>query len=146
MSCPIPSPETAHLRRQLSAVPVRNALARPSQQQTTGAGIAVVVPIKYPQILRKLGAFLPLSGQRTFLVEGRGREIYELIDGTRSVETIIDRFRAPHALTFFEGRALVLAYLATLTKNGLVAAMLDDSSRAPILSQANLRKSEPGHT
>jgi hypothetical protein len=106
----------------------------------------VVVPIKYPKILRILAGFLPLSGHRTFLVEGRGREIYELIDGTRSLETIIDRFRALHALTFFEGRALVLAYLATLTRKGLVAAMLDDTSGAPILTQIKQRKSEPGNT
>lgn len=126
-SCPAPSSKTVHLQRQLAAVPVRNVLARPSQQQTNGAGIAVEVPLKYPRIIRLLGTYLPLPGTRTFLVEGRGREIYDLIDGTRSLETIIDQFRVPHALTFYEARALVLAYLTTLTKKGLIAAMLEDS-------------------
>lgn len=106
---------------------MRNVLARPSKQQTNGAGIAVVVPLKYPRILHALSAFLPLPETRTYLVEGRGLEIYELIDGTRSLESIIDQFRANHALTFYEARTLVLAYLTTLTKKGLIAAMLESS-------------------
>jgi hypothetical protein len=117
-------PEPDGPRWQLAAIPTINQAARPNTLHSSSTAQAFDVELLYSSLLRPIAGLIGLRRHRTLLVEGRGLEILRLIDGRSTVETIIDQFREPHGLTFFEARALVLTYLGTLTRRGLVTAIV----------------------
>jgi len=59
--------------------------------------------------------------ERTFNLDGFGREVYEACDGKTDVRTVIRRFAERHRLSVAEAELSVTTFLKTLMSKGLVA-------------------------
>jgi len=106
-------------RDQLTFYPIPNAAAEVDVQQ---GGIMVRVPNKKMRSSWRLLVWFarPPSHRRVWL-EGAGIEVWELCDGQRDVEAVVDAFAAANSLTFHEARISVAQFLADLGKRGLIA-------------------------
>ena len=52
-----------------------------------------------------------------------GSQVWQLCDGVRTVEDVVDEFARLHRLTFHEARASVTAYLKMLVQRGVLAML-----------------------
>lgn len=111
--------------RQLLAVPVRNSrmTVLTEDPKTT----IVSVDLQYPGWIRPLRRVFNLRDRKQYRIDGVGLEVFNLVDGVRTFEQIIDVFTSTHKLTFLEGRGLLSAYLRDLTRRGLIAVAVSDS-------------------
>ena len=108
------------LHTQLASIPVRNVHVEVSEDIENPGALLVQVDLKYRGWKRLARRILKARRTRSFRLDGVGREIYESVDGERSFEGLIDAFAARHHLTFFEARGLLMQYMQTLMKRGLV--------------------------
>lgn len=58
---------------------------------------------------------------RRVVLDALGAEVWDLCDGKRTVENVIDAFAAGNGLTFHEARVSVTAYLKALVQQGALA-------------------------
>jgi hypothetical protein len=107
------------LQIQLASRPLVNEAAR--QARTAGDGLEVSVPLQRRAWGEALRHVLPLSGERNVELDRFGAEFFALCDGEHTVEQLIGLYMDRWLLSFFEARALVLSYLRTLMRHGLVA-------------------------
>jgi len=115
------------LAQQLASVPIRNRQVE-TRIADDGRGLEVTVTARRPLWFRILAVPLGLRRSRRYLLDDIGRRLFEAMDGQRTFEQLIDAFAAEHQLTFFEARAFLMNYLATLVKNGLVAVAVPASA------------------
>jgi hypothetical protein len=107
-------------RELLGAVPCRNQAAETSRQ--SDGSLVVAVPLQRPRFMvPPLTWVLPYSSRRRVQLDALGTEVFELCDGRRNVEQIIEQFSARHRLTFREAQLSVGEFLKQLTRRGLVA-------------------------
>ena len=59
--------------------------------------------------------------QRTIVLDQLGIEVWDLCDGRRSVETVVDEFARRHRLTFHEARVAVTEGMKLLVQRGALA-------------------------
>lgn len=105
---------------QLHTVPVRNGKLKISPLAQDPAVLVVEVELFYRSLL---GLVAPLVGARRrkrYELAGLSRELFESLDGRKTVENLIDTLRTEDKLTFLEARALVMQYLKDLMQRGLV--------------------------
>lgn len=105
------------LAEQLLCVPIRNVRA---ELAASGECLKITVPLTYPSAVRPLRRLFKLRDAKTFELEGVGRAIFEKVDDVRTIMDLVDWFAEGHALSFHEARALVMGYLRTLMKSGLI--------------------------
>lgn len=105
---------------QLQSVPVRNERVRITRPEDNAGALIVEVDLSYRGIVGLLSRLFHPRKSKKFQLEGLAREIYERIDGRRSLEQFIDDLMAGHKLTFFEARALIVQYLKILMERGLI--------------------------
>ena len=114
---PLRRPEA--FQTQLGSTPTRNAavevLASSGEDR-----LVVAVDLKYAGASRPIAKLLKTKKQKQYELEGFGLELYNRLDGKRTVEALVDELMVRYKLTFFESRAMVLTYLRTLTERGLI--------------------------
>jgi len=116
----------ASWRPVLEAVPVRNAAARLVERREEELCLAVAV--RRPRwMVPPISWVVPLGVERRVRLDRMGSEIWDLCDGERTVEDMIDEFAARHSLSFHEARVAVTGYLRELVRRGLLAIAIRDT-------------------
>jgi hypothetical protein len=60
---------------------------------------------------------------KKYSLVGLSRNMYESVDGKKTVEDLLNRLMKEYKLTFLEARALTLQYLSDLMTRGLVVVL-----------------------
>ena len=103
----------------LAAVPHRNAAV---QTEPSGAALLVSVPLKRPRwLVPPLSWVIPFRGTRRIELDAAGRAVFELCDGRRTVEEIVESFAKTHTLSFRESQLAVTQFLRELLRRGIIA-------------------------
>ena len=123
---PLRRPEA--FQTQLGATPTRNAAVRVLGSSGENR-LVLAVDLKYAGASRPLARLLKTKKQKQYVLEGLGLELYNRLDGKRTVEHLVDELMAWYKLTFFESRAMVLTYLRTLTDRGLIVMAMKDTAQ-----------------
>jgi hypothetical protein len=104
----------------LDAIPVRNEA---TIETRAGKSIRLTVPFRRRWFM---GApfrwLLPLGRGKTVELDPLGREIWDMIDGRTTAETIFDRFGQNHHLSFHEARLSVTHFFQALANAGAIVA------------------------
>ena len=110
-------------RKMLEARPVRNSAAEVLREEAET--LTIKVKMKRPRpLLPPLSWFVRPRVTRTIRLDRLGTQIWELCDGERTVEDVVDEFARRHRLTFHEARASVTAYLKLLVQRGVLAMVM----------------------
>jgi hypothetical protein len=113
-------PKPLDFETQLHCVPVRNAGVRASVSDRDPGALIVEVRLRYGGLLGVAARLVRARRARRYELAGIARELYEALDGKRTLEDFIDELSARDKLTFFEARALLVQYLKDLMQRGLV--------------------------
>jgi len=112
-------------RRMLDARPVRNVTAQAAGSPNGEVSIAVAT--RRPRwLVPPLSWLVPLKPFRTVHLDRLGAQVWELCDGQRTVEAIVNAFAERHRLTFHEARVAVTGYLSQLVRRGVLAVAMTD--------------------
>ena len=110
-------------RKMLEARPVRNSAAEVLREEADA--LSIKVKMKKPRpLFPPLSWFVRPRTTRTIRLDRLGSQVWELCDGERTVEDVVDEFARRHRLTFHEARASVTAYLKLLVQRGVVAIVM----------------------
>jgi len=116
--------------RMLSARLVHNSAAR--VEQVSDDRVKVYVKTVRPRFLvPPLSWILPVRRERGAELDRLGTEVWNLCDGSRTVEEVIDEFAAAHGLTFHESRAAITAYAKMLVARGALAIVIQREEDNP---------------
>lgn len=116
-------------RAMLAAVPVRNAAA--DVAWNAADELEVTVAIERPRYLRPpLSWIVPHRSRRIVRLDRLGARVWDLCDGERTVEDVVDVFAERYQLTFHEARVAVTGYLQSLVQRGALAVALPDEEAA----------------
>ncbi|HUT24378.1 MAG TPA: PqqD family protein [Sumerlaeia bacterium] len=107
------------LRRMLSAKPLRNteAIVRPDGPE----GLQITVKLERSLFPPPLCWVVPSPKTRTVRLDRLGAQVWNLCDGRRTVEAVVEEFARTHGLTFHEARVAVTEYLRQLLRRGALA-------------------------
>jgi len=107
----------------LAARVSRNVAAR--VEEGRGGSIRVYVKNRRPSFLvPPLSWIVPYKTERCLTLDRMGAQIWQLCEGQRSVEQVIERFAERHRLTFHEARVAVTGYIKMLVEHGVLAVGL----------------------
>ncbi len=107
-------------RQMLEARPVRNSAAEVLHEEADT--LSIKVKMKKPRpLFPPLSWFVRSRTTRTIRLDRLGSQVWDLCDGERTVEDIVDEFARRHRLTFHEARASVTAYVKLLVQRGVLA-------------------------
>jgi len=127
---PVTTGQTPSWRAMLSAIPVRNAAAEAAEDGPNGLRVSVrIQPAGW--WVRSLSWLLRRPPRRTVILDRLGSEVWELCDGARTVEQVVDEFAQRHALSFHEARVAVTEYLRELIQRGILAIGLPPEGFTP---------------
>ncbi len=112
---------------QLHAVPVQNEKLRVCDSPPDSDSLVVEVELRYRGVLGGIANFVKARRRKRYELAGVSRELFDRLDGKRTVEDLVDWFCEQDRLNFLEGRALVLHYLRDLMKRGLVVVVTDEA-------------------
>lgn len=114
------------LDRLLRTVPVVN---RAATVRTRGEGLHVILPIRRRWWTRPPFSWvLPYREHRTVALDSLGKEVYQAVNGRRSVEQIVEHFAKKHRLRFHEARLSVMQFLKMLAQRNIVILAIPKSS------------------
>lgn len=100
-------------RKMLLAVPLRNMAA--SVYREKNGRVILTVPLQRARWqVAPITWIIKLDTERKTRLDEMGTELWELCDGTRTVEEIIEVFSTRYALTFHEARLSVNEQLKQL--------------------------------
>ena len=120
----------------LTAVVVASSVVKPRRRNGT---LVLYAPIRRRWFMRPL-SFLPgvnFREEKGVALDALGEEVWESIDGVRTLEEVIERFAANHRLRFHEARLSVMAFVRMLMERNLVALVGAGSSGSTPLDGAN---------
>jgi hypothetical protein len=112
--------------RQLHSVPVRNSKVKIIYPENNTEVIIAEVELKYSGIISIAAKIFGSRKRKGYELEGVAREIYEKLDGKKTVEDLVLDFAKDEKLGFLESRALIVQYLKNLMEKGLVVIVGDD--------------------
>jgi hypothetical protein len=119
--------DDAGWRPMLEARPLHNAVAR--VEKGDGPGMTVHVKTDRPRyMVPPLSWVVPFREERRVCLDRVGTWVWELCDGRRTVEDMIDAFADRYGLTFHEARIAVTGYIRSLVQRGVLAMALQDES------------------
>ena len=113
----------AGFRQHLESVPRR---CPPLRQERRDGVLRLELEVSYGGILGLFQGIMQVKRQKPYDLDGLALEVYDAIDGQRTIENLIDAFAERHHLTFFEGRALITRFLQILEKRDLIDVDLPD--------------------
>ncbi|MGC9454142.1 MAG: PqqD family protein [Phycisphaerae bacterium] len=114
----------------LAAVPYRNE-AMELHHRRDGTALASI-PLRKPRwLVPPLSWVIPFSSHRRVELDTAGVAVLDLCDGSRNVESIIEKFAADHKLSFREAQLSVTKFLQQLTQRGVIAVvgLSDDATK-----------------
>jgi hypothetical protein len=111
--------------RTLQACPMKNAAAKQERRSRTDS-LLISVRRKRPRILiPPLSWFIRINDTQRFKLDKLGVWVWDLCDGKRRIEEIIDEFAAQFKLTFHEARVSVTSYVKDLTERGALVLVVE---------------------
>ena len=129
--------ETTSWKGMLAARPVQNVKAdvrRPEGWDLKGPGrsgdkdeaLEIIVSMKRPWylLIPPLSWIVRVAATRTLRLDRLGARVWDLCDGKRTVEEIVDEFAKLYALSFHEARTSVTMYLKMLVQRGALAIVM----------------------
>ena len=109
----------------LEARPVRNSAARVTRD--SDGAVRLAVKRQRPRYLvPPLTWVVPIKPERLLALDAVGTRVWDLCDGQRTVERVVDAVAPEYGLTFHEARVAVTAYLKQLLQRGAIAMAHDD--------------------
>ena len=114
----------ANWRPMLDARMVQNDAADVARE-TDGTVVIKVATVRPRWMVPPLRWIVPYKPERILRLDKLGSLVWELCDGRRTVEQIIDRFAERHHLSFHEARVSVTSYLKELLSRGALAVVMD---------------------
>lgn len=108
-------------KQALAIVPMRNPLV---QWERNGNEVVLTIPMRNDRLARlvkKLVRNLPDS--RKLALDEVGSSVWELCDGERSINDVVNSISRDYKLTRRESEASVTMFLQTLAKKGLIGLM-----------------------
>jgi hypothetical protein len=109
----------------LRAKPVRNPTAT-CIERSAARTLLRVVGTRPRYLVPPLSWIVRPRLERVVQLDAIGTEVWDLCDGSRDLEAVIDAFADANGLTFHEARVAVSDYLATLMKRNLVVAAVPE--------------------
>ena len=129
-------------RGMLEARPVRNAAVEVARGD--GDELSVSVKTRRPRCLvPPISWIVPLKPYRTVKLDRIGARLWDLCDGDRTVEAIVDEFARAYTLSFHEARVAVTTYLSQLVQRGVLAVVMPDRPLRRNMRGAKLRLGTP---
>lgn len=111
--------------RLVEGIPVRNAAVI---EEPAASGAVLRVPLRPRWWTRGwVRWFFPFRDTRAFGVDAFGAEVWSDCDGTRTVESICERFARRHSVSYDEAKAAVYQFLQTLTQRELILIQLSQT-------------------
>ena len=104
---------------QLHCVPVRNQGVTTVTPENNPGVLVVEVRLRYTGLLALAARLFKTRRVRRYELAGLSRELYEKLDGKRTLEDLVNELAIEDKLTFFEARALMVQYLKDLMQRGL---------------------------
>jgi hypothetical protein len=106
----------------LKRVPLKNPHVRESRLES---GVALLA---YPQqmrpfmaaLSRRIGGSAALNQERKLQLDDLGTQVWDMIDGRRSVQDLIERFAERHRLRSREAEVSVTQFLRELGRRGVI--------------------------
>lgn len=110
-------------RRMLEARPLRNNAVR--IEKDSKKNVIIYVKASRPKYLvPPLSWIVPFRPERRVILDRLGTQVWNLCNGERTVENVVDIFGEQHHLTFHEARVAVTGYIKILTQRGVLAIVL----------------------
>jgi hypothetical protein len=107
-------------RAMLAATPVPNAAAVVERLESDQ--VRLTIPRRRPWFLvPPISWIIRPSATRTVVLDTLGTQVWDLCDGQRPVEQIVEAFADEHQLTFHESRVAATNYLRLLIERGALA-------------------------
>lgn len=137
---PPPPPDARPLSdwidEQMRSIPLKTKGV--TAKKTGLGGLDLAIPLVHRGIASRLRPILKLSDVKRIELDALGAHLYDLCDGTRSVEQIVELYQREWKLTFFESRALILSYLRLLSRRNLILFLKpeDEAKGAPSRGRA----------
>ena len=66
--------------------------------------------------------------KQNIVLDGLGTRLWELCDGRKDVEALVDEFASAYRLTFHESRVAVTSYIKQLVQRGAMALVKQESN------------------
>lgn len=116
-------PDQQTRSESLDCVPVRNPHLR--EQENENDELCLIYSVQVKPWFR--GIFKKVAGRQSDIIERKlqldalGTSVWQMIDGNRSVNDIIQSFQAEHKLNRREAEISISAFLKDLGKRGLLA-------------------------
>jgi hypothetical protein len=123
MISPAAAKAGAAWRPMMEAIPLRNGAAR-VEREADGTLRAYVLKLRPWYMKPPLSWMMQARPERCLMLDRLGTEVWDLCDGTRNVESIVDRFAGKHRLSFHEAWTAVTSYLKMLIQPGVLAIAL----------------------
>jgi hypothetical protein len=115
----------------LRAKPVRNRAAEVDREHTQQLRLTVKRK-PHPLLVPPISWFIRPRTSKTLILDPLGESVWELCDGVRDVESIIDIFADRHELTFHEARVAVTDYVRSLVQRGALAIAINERPEIPV--------------
>lgn len=107
----------------LQARPVANAAAQ--IERADADEVKITVKKQRPWFLKPpLSWVVRAKSHRTVTLDRLGTQVWQLCDGQRTVEEVVDTFASAHRLSFHEARIAVTGYLKGLVQRGALAMVM----------------------
>lgn len=119
---------------QLATIPIRNERVRSLPGRVPHAR-TIELDVRHSRVRGVLARLLKLKTTKKYELAGLSLDLYDSLDGQKSVEDLVDALMARYKLSFFEARALLLQFLRDLMRRGLVVvavpkAEIDTTTKA----------------
>lgn len=107
----------------LNSRPIRNGVVM--WEKNEAGEIEISVPRSQTRLARIIGSIFPAPDQRAMVLDEIGTYIWELCDGTLTVEGLVSKLRERYKLNRRETEASVTQYLKTLAERGLIGFQIE---------------------
>jgi len=111
----------------LAARPSRHPQAQ--AKELAGGALQLTVPVRPGRIARWMTRSGDRPVLRRFELDELGGDLWRMMDGTKTVRTLIEEFGARHQLNLREAEVAVLAYLRTLAERGIMTLLWADEGQ-----------------
>jgi hypothetical protein len=111
---------TLNRRQSLDSIPVRNGGF--VREARAGGGIDLVIRGPRPKGL--LSRFMPETIEQRFKLDELGTAVYDLIDGERTAEQVMNDFAGTYRLNKREAEVSVAAFLRMLAERKIISIVV----------------------
>lgn len=103
----------------LQTIPVLNS--ETLRTPVENGAVRLTLPLKHTRWISVLRFWLPLSRQRRVELDRHGVATLSLLDGRRTLESMVELHQQRWKLSWFEAQGMVLDFLRPLVRDGFVA-------------------------